>query len=795
MTIFYNHEQLAALVRNGGTVDASAWYNVWLWAKDGVNIFLEIAGKEFVPTHTNVDSGKICWVKAGTVKLEKGKKFSVKIDVLHGYIDFKPELIGQLVLTDDPQFHPKKSFEMMRVFTDSAGPVDDKRVKEIRRRDRMSYTFPTYKSKEQWLRRAEYLRKHILVSTGLYPMPEKTSLNPQIFGKIEHEDYTVEKVYFESYPGFFVTGNLYRPCLCVARRQAKGKTGPFAGVVCPHGHWSNGRLEDQERGSVPGRCINFAKQGYVAFSYDMVGYNDSRKQIKHKNILTGKREELWGIGLMGLQLWNSIRSVDFICSLEDVDANRIGCTGASGGGTQTYMLSAVDERIKVAAPVCMISAHYQGGCNCENIANLRVDTYNVEIGALMAPRPLILVSATGDWTKNTPDVEYPDIKSIYQLFDADEKIKEVQFDAPHNYNKNGREAVYAWFGRWLLGIDDETQFKEKPFNVEKPEELLVFHDRELPENTLDKDGLVQYLIESAKKQIEEIKPTNQDEFEKFKETMSDALAHSLSAEMPETSEIVVRDMGTTDYEDFTVSRLIIGRKGKGDRVPAILFAPKKVSTNGATLVVHPEGKSAFVDAENAKPVTLVKKLLEGGHKVLAIDCFLTGEFHTPFEKTKRDEDVNFFTTFNRTDAALHVQDILTGLAYLQSIVESNPCGSGTSRRRHYNLVGLEDAGLWCLLARGITNGLDKTVADVSSFDTDDDEQWIKKLHIPDIRRIGGLNTAMTLVAPNPLFIHNTGENFRTDWIKAVYSAVNAEDYLKIKSSQATESETVEWLMF
>jgi len=815
MTIFYNHEQLADLVRNGGTVDLSGCYNVWLWAKEGANIHLKIAGKSFAPTHTTVDLGKFYWVKAGTIELEKGDIFAVEVDVLHGYFDFKPELIGQMVFTDGPQFHPKKSFEMMRVFTDSAEPVDDKRTKEIRRGEGMSYTFPTYKSREQWLKRAEYLRKHILVSTGLYPMPEKTSLNPQIFGKIEHEDYTVEKVYFESYPGFFVTGNLYSP---------KGKTGPFPGVVCPHGHWSNGRLEDGESGSVPGRCINFAKGGYVVFSYDMVGYNDSGKQIEHRNFPpllpprrrgqgesgdrgeSGKREELWGIGLMGLQLWNSIRSVDFISSLEDVDADQIGCTGTSGGGTQTYMLMAVDDRVKVAAPVCMISAHYQGGCNCENIANLRVDTYNVEISALMAPRPLILVSATGDWTKNTPDVEYPAIRSIYQLFDADERVKEVQFDVEHNYNKDCREAVYAWFSRWLLGINDETQFKEKPFEVEKREELLVFHDRELPENALDKNGLVRYLIESAKKQIEEMEPTNQEKLEKFKETMGDALAHSLSAEIPEASELVVRDMGTADYGDFTVSRLCIGRKGKGTQVPSILFAPKRgnrvtegfnpvenaagVSTASATLVVHPEGKASLVDAEKAKPVDLVKNLLESGQMVLAIDCFLTGEFHTPFEKTKRNEDVNFFTTFNCTDATLRIQDILTGLAYLQSIVESNPCGC---LEGNLNLVGLEEAGLWCLLARGIASGLDKTVADVSSFDTDDDEQWIKRLHIPDIRRIGGLNTAMTLAAPTPLFIHNTGENFQTNWIKSVYVSVKAKDYLRIKTQQATESEIVEWL--
>ena len=176
---------------------------------------------------------------------------------------------------------------------------------------------------------------------------------------------------------------------------------------------------------------------------------DSGEQIDHG--YGGEREGLWGLSLMGLQLWNAIRSVDFLESLPDVDNNRIGCTGASGGGTQTFMLTAVDDRIKVSAPVNMISAHMQGGCLCENAPNLRLDTSNIEIGALMAPKPLLLVSATGDWTKDTPKVEYPAIRSIYAHFDAEDKVHEVQIDADHNYNKDSREAVYAWFGKWFSG--------------------------------------------------------------------------------------------------------------------------------------------------------------------------------------------------------------------------------------------------------------------------------------------------------------------------------------------------------
>ena len=328
--------------------------------------------------------------------------------------------------------------ELAHVFTEASHGVNDARG-DTPRDLNTPYTFPSY-TKAEWTEKSAVLRQQIRVANGLVPLQASTPLNAEIFGKIEREDYSVEKVYFEPFPGFFTTGNLYRPL---------EKSGPFPGIVSPHGHWGRGRLENIERGSIPGRCINFAKQGYVIFAYDMIGYNDSGKQIDHR--YGGVHEDLWGLSAMGLQLQNAIRSIDFLESLPDVDNERIGCTGASGGGTQTFILTAVDERIKVSAPVNMISATMQGGCICENAPNLRLDASNLEIGALMAPRPLLLVSATGDWTVNTPTVEYPAIRSIYAHFDAEDKVHQVQVDAEHNYNKESREAVYAWFAKWFLG--------------------------------------------------------------------------------------------------------------------------------------------------------------------------------------------------------------------------------------------------------------------------------------------------------------------------------------------------------
>ena len=794
MTIFYDHNGLAELVHQGGKVSASGVYGVWLWAKDGAKVHLELADEKFSPTHTGAPpasprmrgergGGKLSWAKVGEVALEKDQEFkaNIQIEGRHSYFDYRPEAVGQMVLSLNPQFNPALSFELMRTLGDSPGPVDDCRITEIRHGD-MTYILPEYKTKEEWLAQAKEYRYHILVSNGLWPMPEKTPLNAKIFGKVEYEDYTIEKVYFESYPGFLVTGNLYRP---------KGKEGPFPGIANPHGHWSNGRLENSDGGSIPGRCINFAKQGIVAFAYDMVGYNDST-QVPHD--FREDTAALWGINLMALQLWNSIRVVDFLQSLPDVDSERIGCTGASGGGTQTFMLMAVDDRVKVAAPVNMISAHFQGGCNCENAHNLRLDMYNVEIGAMMAPRPLLLISATGDWTANTPQVEYPDIRSIYKLFGAEDKVHSVQIDSPHNYNKDSREPVYAWFGKWFLGIDDPEKFKEQPFDIPPKGDMLVFQYVEhpfvptksggRPEPEVDTKAVVNYIISSSEKRLNALKPKDQESLERFRETMEISLRHSLAAEYPMTDDIVVESMGATKRSNFTAERLLIRRKNKGDKIPAILYIPAELSEKATgTLIVHENGKAALVDAANVTPGDLVAGLLKQGQAVLAIDCFLTGEYNTPFAQTKRNEDVRYFTTFNRTDTALRVQDILTGLAYLKSRAEVSSI----------NLVGLGKAGLWSLLARSLAQDVARIAVDVAEFDNDNDDLFVSELFVPSLRRAGDFRTAGALIAPAELFIHNTGSLFNTVWTTDVYKAIGAESKLVVQKEKATEAKMVEWL--
>jgi hypothetical protein len=224
------------------------------------------------------------------------------------------------------------------------------------------------------------------------------------------------------------------------------------GALVPHGHWANGRFYDAgrlnvrkeivqgaERFEEGGRSplqplpVQLARMGCVAFHYDMLGYADSQQlslDLVH-GFKTQRPEmnaaENWGLfspqaeshlqSAMGLQTWNSIRALDFLLSLPEIDDERIAVTGASGGGTQTFLLAAIDPRVALAFPAVMVSTAMQGGCTCENASCLRVETGNVEFAALFAPKPQGLTAAN-DWTKEMTTKGFPELQQLYALLGA-----------------------------------------------------------------------------------------------------------------------------------------------------------------------------------------------------------------------------------------------------------------------------------------------------------------------------------------------------------------------------------------
>lgn len=338
----------------------------------------------------------------------------------------------------------------------------------------------TWNDLKSWENRAGIIKKGIIEGMKLDKMPKISgNFNEKITNSREFDGYILENIVIESFPGFYITGNIYRPSEQEEKKPA---------ILSPHGHWENGRL----RADMQYRCAVLARMGAIVFAYDMVGYGDN-KQVDHKI----------PIALL-LQTWNSQRVLDYLVSRSDVDSDRIGITGASGGGTQTFIMTAIDDRIKVSVPCIQVSAHFFGGCVCESGMPLHKSnhhqTNNVEIAALCVPRPMLLISDGNDWTRNTPRIEYPYIQKVYALYDAEHKVENVHLPAEkHDYGYSKRAVMYNFFAYHLKLHTHKVSWSptiSEDFVTILPESQLRVYteDNPMPSNALMGDeAIMKYL--------------------------------------------------------------------------------------------------------------------------------------------------------------------------------------------------------------------------------------------------------------------------------------------------------------
>jgi dienelactone hydrolase len=681
----------------------------------------------------------------------------------------------------------------------SKAPRDSRLAKPKTLDDYFPFAPPA--TKEAWETRRRQLREQVLVATGLWPLPPRTPLNPVIHGRIERDDYTIEKVFFASYPGHYVSGNLYRP---------RGKVGKLAGVLCPHGHWNNGRFyeasdkevqnqlrqgagktEQGARYPLQARCAQLARMGCVVFHYDMVGYADSR-QIEHRKGFLDVEAELRLQSFMGLQTWNSIRALDFLLSLPEVDPQRIGVTGASGGGTQTFILCAVDDRPTVAFPAVMVSTAMQGGCVCENCSYLRVGTGNIELAALFAPKPLGM-SGADDWTKEIESKGLPELKSLYRLLGAEDKVMaKAYLQFGHNYNQVSRELMYNWFNKHLK-LGQPEPVVERPFVPVPPKELSVYDAAHpLPSDAVDAEGLRRYMTTTSDKQTAALKPKDRASVADFRREVGTALRVMINDTSPAKDDIQVIPAGAVpqlEAADYRVQQRLYVRKGEHKPSPELDVMndarPAYEVYSGApkfiVIWIHPRGQSSLFD--NDKLVPAAKQILQKKGAIVAVDVFQTGDFLQRRSPAVNKNYAGYTFGYNRPVLANRVHDILTAVArWRQS-------------RRPVHLIGFGKAGPWVLLARGLCgDAVNRTAADMNQFRFENIQSMDDEMMLPGAVKYGGLPAFAALAAPGELYIHNHRGTASGQLLKAAYQAAKAPNNLVRNAEKASDEEVVEWLL-
>lgn len=629
--------------------------------------------------------------------------------------------------------------EAPRVFEPGKLP-DDARLRELHDVDH-PVNFTPFHDRTAWERRAKQLREQTLVAEGLWPLPPKTPLNPVIHGRIDRDDYTIEKVFFASYPGHYVSGNLYRP---------RGPTGKLPAVLCPHGHWPGGRFyersdaevqqqlrEDAEktengaRYPIQARCAMLARMGCVVFMYDMVGYADSTA-IEHRAGFTDTEAILRLQSFMGLQTWNTMRSLDFVMSLPDVDPSRIGVTGASGGGTQTILIAATDPRPSVVFPAVMVSEAMQGGCICENAPLLRVGTNNVELIATFAPKPLGM-SAANDWTVALETDALPKLKSTYELLGAKNDVAGKHFSFEHNYNQWSRELMYNWFNQHLK-LGWPSPVKEKPFEPVPPKELSVYDEQHpRPADTADAATLRKTMTRLSDEQLEELFKSNPDE---YRNVVRVALRAMVCDDLPSPGAVTVgHSSGPETKHGIRIETGALARRGTKEAVPFVSLVPS--DWNGTVVIwVNAQGKASLFDGAG-KPTADVRRLLDAKAAVTSADLFLTGEF-APGGKPaaiptasgySKQQYAGFYYGYNLSLMANRVHDLLSEIALVR----------GWTGTRKIHLIASGDGAPAALLARALAGDAIATAAiDLGGFDFDQVKTSDDPMMLPGALKYGGI---------------------------------------------------------
>lgn len=555
-------------------------------------------------------------------------------------------------------------------------------------------TLQAIQTPDQVRARQDYIRRTILDSLGGWP--DKTPLKAQITGTLQRDTYKVEKLVFESLPGFRVTANVYIPT---------DRQGPFPAILGVAGHSAEGKAIDTYQRS----WIGFVKRGWLVVAYDPPGQGERSEYwdaaANKSKIGIGTREHtmaglqclLTGTNVARYEVWDGIRAFDYLLTRSDVDAKRVAVAGNSGGGTQSAYLSVLEPRLAVSAPSCYITSWRKlwynpgpqdGEQNFHNFIGAGLDFGDFLLA--FAPKPIKMMTAIRDFFPiDGARATYQETARLFDLFDARDKIDFFEYDDTHGWSKPRREATYRWFERHLNGREDEGL--EPEFSVEKPADLNVTATGQLS------TSLGSETVHSLNRKVaEEMYPrratTRPDT------SLPSLVRARLNVHTP-AAPLTTRSFGEIGRDGYRIERLTLETE-PGITVPALLFVPARraAGKSPATICFDPKGKQ---ECEAHLAAAALK-----GELGLAIDPRGWGESAAPQSKSSGYGAAyqTFMRAFllGRTTAGSQVVDVLKAVDYLLSRPDADP--------RQISVRGAGNAGVLAVYAATLDGRIAKVYA-------------------------------------------------------------------------------------
>jgi dienelactone hydrolase len=582
----------------------------------------------------------------------------------------RPKILATIVIICTALGSVARADENLQVLPEKIGDVSPRDVMNRYLRSQAQQYFEKWKAQYEQRKTpeqiAEYqkgLRQKFLDAIG--ELPQRSALNPQITGVVGRDGYRVEKVIFESQPKHYVSALLFLP-------DPEKHKPPYPGVLVPCGHSQNGKAYEsyQTMGAL------LALNGMAALVFDPIDQGERSQMPSELPELWGTRAHtMIGVGsiLLGrntawFEIWDGMRGIDYLQSRPEVDPNRIGCTGNSGGGTQTSYLMSLEDRIIAAAPSCYITNFYErilelGAQDAEqNIyGQLAFGMDHADYLMLRAPTPILICAATNDFFDIRGTWQsFRYAKRLYSRLGFAERIDLLENDAPHNYNQLQRQSVVRWMARWLQGKDEPI--------TEPTIELLSEQ-----ETTCAPNGLVMSL-EGARSTYD----LNRD-FEKclddrrrelwsttdHAEVLNQVRKLAGIRRLAELPIPQVEKVGVVKRPGYSIDKLIL-KPEDGVCLPALMFVPEQAASQGAVLYVHEAGKQT-----DAAPDGPIEKLVKAGRLVLAVDLRGAGETQQTGQKYFEDhfgsdgQDVYTAYLLGRSYLGMRAEDVLLCARFLR----------------------------------------------------------------------------------------------------------------------------------